>query len=414
MLLAVAPARPAKAQPNARFAPSYLLPVDAAWTSVLDGSPRHPLAFDCERAYAALRTDRLVALDLATGEQIWTVDQRLDHPPVAGDGVVAGVSGSSVSGRRASDGTLLWNAHFDSRIVAPPLWNTGWLVVGTGAGQIVALRGFDGRELWRRTLNSTPTVRPAIAGDRLFVPLADGRVVVLDLGTGAVVWERELTGRPQGILVLDALYVGSTDNHLYRLRLADGGIDWYWRTGGDIVGTPIADLERVYFSARDNVLYALDRRSGARRWRRPLPGRPADGPLRVGPVVVVAGISPTIDLFDGETGLSRGRYLASGELAAMPYVVPDARPPLPHIVLVTGAGNVIGLAAAGAPPRLSFGLPPEPFLPRPTALSLSELVDWFPPRALNEPPSAPASLPLSAIGDGLPPQPPPRVPDPPQ
>ncbi len=414
MLLAVVPAAPAKAQPSARFAPSHLLPVDAAWTSVLDGSPRHPLAFDSERAYAALRTDRLVALDLATGEQLWAVEQRLDHPPVAGDGVVAGVSGSSVSSRRASDGAVLWNAHLDSPIVAPPLWNTGWLVVGTEAGRIVALRGFDGRELWRRTLNSTPTVRPAIAGDRLFVPLADGRVVVLDLGTGAVIWERELTGRPQGILVLDALYVGSTDNHLYRLRLADGGIDWYWRTGGDIVGTPIADRERVYFSARDNVLYALDRRSGARRWRRPLPGRPADGPLRVGPVVVVAGISPTVDLFDGETGLPRGRYLTSGELAAMPHVFPDARPPLPHIVLVTGAGNVIGLAAAGPPPRLPFALPPEPFLPQPTVLSLSELVDWFPPRAPSEPPSPPATLPPSAVVGGLPPQPPPRFPDPPQ
>lgn len=389
MLLAVADARPATAQPNEPFAPSYLLPVDTAWTTVLDGSLRHPLAFDRERAYAALRNDRLVALDLATGEQAWTVEQRLDHPPAAGDGVVAGVSGSSVGGRRAADGTLLWNAELDSPIVVAPLWNTGWLVVGTEAGEIVALRGFDGRELWRRTLHGKPTVRPAIAGNRLFVPLADGRVVVLALRTGAVVWESEITGSPQGILALDALYVGSTDNHLYRLRLTDGAIDWYWRTGGDIVGTPVADLQRVYFSARDNVLYALDRRNGARRWRRPLPGRPADGPLRVGPVLVVAGISPTVDLFDAETGLPRGRYLASGELATMPHVIADARPPLPHIILATGTGNVIGLGAAAGPPRLPFGLPFEPFLPRPTVLSLSELVDWYPPQRPARSPNPP-------------------------
>ena len=140
---------PAKAQSSARFAPSHLLPVDAgpgraSWTA----APRHPLAFDSERAYAALRTDRLVALDLATGEQLWAVEQRLDHPPVAGDGVVAGVSGSSVSSRRASDGAVLWNAHLDSPIVAPPLWNTGWLVVANrGPDRSSLLRSFDGREI---------------------------------------------------------------------------------------------------------------------------------------------------------------------------------------------------------------------------------------------------------------------------
>lgn len=412
MLLAAGPAAQVQPQPRPSFAPSYLLPVDAVWETTLDGSPRHAPAFDRERAYVALRDDRLVALDLLTGEQVWSVEQRLDHPPVAGDGVVAGAGGARLDGRRASDGAALWDAEFESPVAAPPLWNTGWLVVATEAGEIVALRGFDGREMWRRTLGGQPTVRPAIAGDRVFVSLADGRIAVLALHTGAAIWEREITGRPQGVLALDALYVGSTDNHLYRLELADGDVDWYWRVGGDVVGAPVADLERVYFIARDNVLYALDRGNGARRWRRPLQGRPTDGPLRVGPVVVVAGVAPTVDLFDAETGLPRGSYEASGELAATPHVVPDARPPRPRIVLVTGAGAVVGLAAAAGPPVLPFDLPPEPFLPRPAVFSLSDVVDWFPPRAPGGPAGPPASLPLSAVVDWFPPQPPPVLPAP--
>lgn len=410
MLLAAGPQAQAQRQPRAPFAPSHLLPVDAVWETTLDGSPRHAPAFDRERAYVALRDDRLIALDLATGEPVWSVEQRLDHPPVAGDGVVAGASGNRLDGRRASDGAALWHAEFESPIAAPPLWNTGWLVVATETGDVAALRGFDGRQMWRRALGGQPTVRPAIAGDRVFVSLADGRITVLALSTGAAIWEREITGRPQGVLALDALYVGSTDNHLYRLGLADGGVDWYWRAGGDVVGAPVADLERVYFIARDNVLYALDRGNGARRWRRPLPGRPTDGPLRVGPLLVVAGVAPTVDLFDAETGLPRGNYAASGELAAAPHVVPAARPPLPSIVLVTGAGRVVGLAAAAGPPRLPFGLPPEPFLPRPAVFSLSDVVDWFPPREPGGPAAAPASLPLSAVVDWLPPRPPPGLP----
>lgn len=411
MLWAVAAAVPSRAQPVEPFPPSYLLPVDPAWTTVLNTGPRHGPAFDPERAFVALRNDNLVALDLVTGEQVWTVEQRSDHPPVAGDGVVVTASGNLLSSRRASDGVPLWSAALDSAIVVPPLWNNGWLVVGTEAGRIVVLRGFDGRELWRRAMNATPTVRPAIAGDRLYVSLADGRVVVLALGSGALVWEREIPGQPQGILALDALYVGSTDNHLYRLKLANGDIDWYWRTGGDIVGTPAADVERVYFTSRDNVLRALDRRNGARRWRRPLAGRPADGPLRIDSVVVVAGISPSIELFDTETGLARGQYVASSELAAMPHVMGDNRPPLPHVVLITGAGQVTGLAAGAGPPQLDFPLPPEPFLPQPTVLSLAELIDWFPARRPGEPAPPPTIVPLA--GRPLL-QEPPVLPDPPQ
>ena len=409
-LLAVGAAATARAQPAVRFEPSFLLPVDPAWTTALDSGPRHGPAYDGERAYIALRNDDLVAVSLQTGERLWTVEQRLDHPPAAGDGVVAAASGSRVSGWRASDGSLLWSIELDSMIAASPFWNTGWLVVGTETGEIVVLRGYDGGELWRRAVKSPLAAPPAISGERLFAPLADGRIVVLALRSGALIWERGLRGRPQGVLPLDALYVGSTDNFLYRLALDDGAVDWAWRTGGDIVGTPTADVERVYFNARDNVLRALDRRSGAQRWRRPLQGRPADGPLRIGSVVVVAGISPTVELFDTETGLPRGLYRAVTELAATPHVIPNARPPAPHVILVTGTGEVIGLTAATGPPPLSLELPPEPFLPQPAVVSLPELADWFPLRRPGGPSPRPAIPPLPGLVDRISPEEPPGRP----
>ena len=412
LLLSVAPDAPARAQPTTRFEPSFLLPVDVGWTTSLGGSPRHDPAFDRERVYIALRNDNVVAVDLVTGERAWTVEQRLDHPPVPGAGALFAASGSRLYCRRASDGALLWSREFDSTIVVPPIWNTGWLVVATGTGQIVVLRSADGLRLWRRDLNSTPTARPAIAGDRLFVPLVNGHVAVLALRSGALIWERELSGRPQEILPLDALYVGSTDNHLYRLALDDGAIDWAWRTGGDIVGRPTADLERVYFNSRDNVLRALDRRNGARRWRRPLGARPADGPLRIDSLVVVAGVSPAVELFDTETGLPRGRYVTSGELAAMPHIVPDAHPPAPHMVLLTGTGQIIGLVSAAGPPQLSLKLPPQPFLPRPAAVTLPEFVDWFPIDVPGGAAPATAILPVPGSGDPDPPQGPSDLPVP--
>ncbi len=404
MLLAVTLAPPAAAQPRQPpFEPSFLLPVDLIWTTVLDNGPRHGPAYDSLRAYIALRNGTLAAVELQTGEVVWTVEQELDHQPAAGDGVVVAAGGSRLVGRRASDGLTLWSAEFDSAISAPPLWNTGWLVAATAAGEIVVFRGFDGAELWRRALGATATVRPAIGGGHLYVALTDGRIVALALGTGAVSWERALPGQPQGILPLDALFVGSTDNLLYRLRLADGAVDWYWRTGGDIVGTPSADLEHVYFTARDNVLRALDRRNGARRWRSVLGGRPTAGPIRVDSVVVVAGVSPNVDLFDARTGRPRGQYVTSSELAAPPHVIPTAHPPFPNLVLLTGTGEVVGLAAAAGPPQLTVGLFFGPLLPHPPEVGLADFLDWFPASQPEPPPPFPAVPTEPGLEDPLPP-----------
>ena len=127
-----------------------------------------------------------------------------------------------------------------------------------------------------------------------------------------------------------------------------------------------------------------------RRWRNVLEGRPTAGPLRVDSVVVVSGVSPNVDLFDAETGLPRGRYVAPSELAALPHVIPNAHPPSPNLILVTGTGEMVALATAAGPPTLTFGMPFEPLLPRPPEVGLADLVDWFP----TSRPEAPATDPV--------------------
>ena len=51
--------------------------------------------------------------------------------------------------------------------------------------------------------------------------------------------------------------------------------------GGDISGIPAADDKRIYFAARDNVLRALDRKSGNLRWKANLPVAPGRRPVAI-------------------------------------------------------------------------------------------------------------------------------------
>ena len=366
--------------------PSRIFPLEVAWSTDLGGGPNHEAAYEPTRAYVALRDGSLVAVDLERGDILWSVAQPTDHPPVIGDGLVIVARDREVVGLRAGDARALWTLDIGSAVSAPPLWTSGWLVLGLASGDVVVIRGFDGHELWRRPLGGTLLMRPAIAGGRLYVPVEEGRIVVFELADGSQVWERALGGSPRDLLPLDALFVGSTDNYLYRLSIDDGAVDWQMRTGGDVIGAPSVDAERVYFLALDNIVRALDRTSGVQQWRQPLTGRPTAGPALVGDLLVVAGLSPEVLMIDAATGRPGGRYEVDGELGAQPYVLPGLPAVGTRMVVITGDGRVVGLARGAGPDRLTLAFPPAPLLPQPALLTLADLIvvdapplAWVPP-----------------------------------
>ena len=101
----------------------------------------------------------------------------------------------------------------------------------------------------------------------------------------------------------------------------DGAVAWRWRTGADVIGVPVVDDARVYFVSLDNVLRALDRESGAQRWKRALPLRPTRGPVAAGATLLVSGLSPTLRAFNMKDGAPAGEVAGGGELAAPPLCV---------------------------------------------------------------------------------------------
>ncbi len=375
-------------------APSPILPLEPAWSTDLGGSPSYPPAYGPDAAYVVLRDGTVASVALDDGRILWCVGQPADWAPAAADGLVVVAYDRRLFALAASDGAIAWTFAADAPVSAPPVWRSGWLVAGLESGDVVALRAADGLELWRRRFGAVLRTRPSIAGQRLYLPLEDGRITVLQLASGDPVWTRSIGGRPREVLALDALFVGSTDNFFYRLALDDGAVEWRWRTGGDIVGAPRIDAERVFFVAADNVVRALDRRSGVQRWREPLPLRPTEGPALVGRALAVAGVSPEVRFFDPRSGASAGIYRAPGELAARPFLVPGLPASGTRLVVLTADGRIAGLAAGYGPPRASLAFPPPPFLPEPARRALADVLP------VDEAP--------------LPPPPPPVVPEAPE
>ena len=373
------------AQEEELLGPSPILPVDIAWLLDLkQATSRQPL-IDDERIYLPLVDGTLLALNLDTGAQVWSRHRPIQADLLTDNGILIALYDQLLIAFDSSSGRLLWTHRYDHPPLTTPVIKQGWLVVQLRDATLVMLRAIDGQELWRRPFEQRASTAPTISGRQIFVPLetdTGGLVTALELENGALLWEQPITGVPGSILALDAVFVGATDNFFYRLRLEDGRIDWHFRTGGDIFGLPAVDEERVYFTALDNIVRALDRQNGAQRWRMPLQGRPESGPVRVQDSLVLSGLSPNVQLFHTETGRPMGRFSADTELAMPPQHVQRDNPERNRTVLLTRTGELTVLAPATGPQQLSVAFPLHPVLPVPVAIphnEISFLNDLLPP-----------------------------------
>jgi hypothetical protein len=89
----------------------------------------------------------------------------------------------------------------------------------------------------------------------------------------------------------------------------------------------------VYFVSLDNVLRAMDQRSGAQVWRRALTFRPTGGPSIVRDVLVLTGLSPGLRLFSIGNGNPAGDIETAGTIAARLHLLEQTL--LPSIVVAT-------------------------------------------------------------------------------
>jgi outer membrane protein assembly factor BamB len=320
----------------ARQTPLSLFPVQPLWTLALNNQIPHAPAFDGATGYFPIAGGRIAAYDMLPGTLKWVVDAQCDTDPAAGDGMLFLVESGMLTARRSDDGSIAWQTPLEAKPTAPILWDNGWLIVATVHTQALAVRSSDGTTVWQQPIGSEAHARPAIAADRVYFPTDDGHIVALRIADGARVWDQVLGGAANDILALDErLYVGSNDNHLYCILTRDGSIDWKWPTGADVVGAPAFDDHNVYFVSLDNVLRALDLKSGGQRWKTTLPLRPTRGPLRAGEVLVVTGLSPKVATYYAKDGKAATDVPAGADIAAQPRLVAGGHAATPLLILVT-------------------------------------------------------------------------------
>jgi len=247
----------------------------------------------------------LIALNRADGTLRWSVplhDEQLAGKPVA------------------------TNPTFNHR-AAYPLVIDGTLYCGSSDGGVYALDAASGRKLWRHDARA-----PVFSGigrhgaDTLCFGTMDGSVVLLDRRTQQETFRARTAGGVVTVplVVGDQVIAGSRDYLLYGFHLADGSVAWrfsYWFSW--IESTPVLRDGLIYVGASDySRVSAIDPATGRARWQTPVHGMNWGSPLVTDDAVFTGTVAQNVPgtviahtggivALDRATGAVKWRWLAA-------------------------------------------------------------------------------------------------------
>lgn len=262
------------------------------------------LAFDGGRIFATTGFAQVVALDAASGKELWR--QRVTAPMRAGPTVSGGrvfvvTLDNTGLALAASDGRILWtHAGVEETAAllgaAEPAVDNGVVVMPYTSGEVAALRVDSGAPLWtdsviaaRRTDAAANladvAARPVIDRNRVFIVGHSGMLVGIDLRTGDRAWSVEAAGINQPWVAGRFLYMVTTDNQLVAIESQTGRVAWtlqlvQWEDPEDRAGRitwsgPTLASDRLIVTGSNGVLLSVD---------------PYDGTV-LGQVEIASGIS---------------------------------------------------------------------------------------------------------------------------
>ena len=286
------------------------------------------------------------ALDQASGRQIWrkslasTASARnrffgregadaLTGGLTSGDGRIYAATGfGNLVALDGATGTEIWRMNANSPIHASPLAGGGRVFVTTNDSELFAVDARTGEVEWTQSAIAEParmlsSPSPALVGETLVAPFASGEIIAMLSANGRRLWSEALTragtttslstindiaGRP--VVVNGIVFSGSQSGTFAAVEM---------RTGVRVWDKPIATVQTpwvagdfVFVVSTTGELVAMDTKTGGVRWTRQLPAYKNErrkkniiswtGPVIVGGRLVLASSEGQLELIRPEDG----------------------------------------------------------------------------------------------------------------
>lgn len=219
----------------------------------------------------------------------------LSQPIVVGGRVFVLDSEADLSALDANDGRVLWTKRLrsgdDESVFAGGIAADGdRLYAATGVGEAMALSAADGRELWRVRLSGPVRGSPTVLNGQLYVVTLENKTIALAADDGRRLWEHQgineiaaLLGGAAPAVSGSTVLVPYSSGELYALLAENGRVVWVENLSSirsldaisrlaDIRGNPVIDRDLAFAVSHAGRMAAIDVRTGARVWERPIGG----------------------------------------------------------------------------------------------------------------------------------------------
>ncbi len=243
-----------------------------AWKADVPGEVISDPALDSNMVFVNTASGALVALDIATGEQVWKAEQTV--PPLtlrgvsgvvaSAGGVFVGLATGEVSVFIVESGQQGWTTEIGEasgatelqRIVdvdvTPVVFGDKLYAISTN-GNLAAIELRSGREVWKRKYSSYRSL--TVVGNQIFTTDSQGHVYSIDRNSGLELWSQLVfTGRgvTGAVSVGDYVVVGDFEGYLHWLSKADGSIVARHQVDSSgIYDTPVEHEGLLYVMSRD-------------------------------------------------------------------------------------------------------------------------------------------------------------------
>lgn len=304
--------------------------VNVLWSASIGGGIgkhfyRFTPAISNEIVLAADRNGNVVALDQATGREIWKSD--VGRVRI---GVGAGQNFAFVSNDRGellalnlSDGQVAWKQKMSGNAISIPVAKNNTVVVRTISGAVLAFDASTGNTKWTYSIVHPDIVLSGGASalfvdDVVLIPTDRGQVGALDLDTGRVLWGKTFP-RPRGPnirnnmsdvdanLIVDGgiIYASMLNGAVSAISLKDGRTLWESKVSS-FTGMSLAQ-DMLYITDENSQLIAISVRDGAQLWTSDvLKGRQLTRPVVANQAILVGDFEGFVHAIDPHSGALLG------------------------------------------------------------------------------------------------------------
>jgi outer membrane protein assembly factor BamB len=250
------------------------------WTHETGDTIQAAPAISKGRVFVGSGDENFLALDLKTGDKIWSVQGGEKFSSAAS--IVTSPDGSAewilVNGYDgitrcllASDGSEIWTYKTDDYINGTPAVIDGRLIAFGGCDKVIHVINLaDGKLVNEVVTDAQITNSVATSGTMIYCGNHANQVIATEAESEALKWIYQPGDFPffTAPAVDDAhVYIGSRDKSLHAIQRNDGKPAWTFKTGGRVESSPLAFDDAIVFGSSDGRLYAANPADGAELWR---------------------------------------------------------------------------------------------------------------------------------------------------